>query len=626
VSERPDVSAPALKPQSFEAHAEQMPDAVAVVSENGSLTYGELDRRANQLAHYLRARSVGPEVPVAICMERSLELIVAMLGVLKSGGACVPMDPAYPQERLALMLEDTRPPVVLAQSTTRQRLPERYRSHTLCLNDSDCQLVARESTSRPDTGVTEGSCASVLYTSGSTGRPKGVMSTRGRSEGYQSWREEVYHLTRDDQHLLKASLGFTVALAEIFWALHTGGRLIVAPPGAAPQGDALVELIAEHGITILHLVPSQLRVLLEAQNLEACRTLRHVICTGESMPPDLPERLFDRLDVELTVLYGATEAPTATFRRCTRGDDWQIVSIGRPLPFRQVYVLDQALGPVPSGVAGELYIGGRLTRGYLGRPELTAERFIPDPFGDEPGARLYRTGDLVRQLPSGELQFLGRTDHQVQIRGVRVELAEIEARLREYPLVREVVVIAREEAAAEQRLVGYIVPAAPPDSQRGDEGGLSQRELRAFLSQRVPEYMIPGTFVLLHKLPLLPSGKIDRATLLAPEATCLKAVAYVAPRTPVEETLASIWAQLLGLERVGIDDDFFELGGHSLLATQLVSRVREAFQVELPLRSLFEEPTIAGLAEKIEVAQEANLALPIAILSTDSDNLEEERL
>jgi acyl carrier protein len=292
-----------------------------------------------------------------------------------------------------------------------------------------------------------------------------------------------------------------------------------------------------------------------------------------------------------------------------------------------VYVLDRALQPVPPGVEGELYIGGRLARGYLGRPELTAKRFIPDPFGLEPGARLYRTGDLVRQLPDGELQFLGRTDHQVQVRGGRVELAEIEARLREHPLVREVVVAAREDAPAEQRLVGYIVPAEPPDSQRGDEGGPSQRELRTFLGQRVPEYMIPGTFVFLDKLPLLPSGKIDRGALPAPETTCLKAVVYVAPHTSIEAALAAIWEEVLDLEQVGIHDNFFELGGHSLLATQVVSGVREAFQVELPLRSLFDEPTIAGLAEKIEVAQKANLALPTAMLNTpSSDDLDEERL
>ncbi|MDQ3855175.1 MAG: amino acid adenylation domain-containing protein, partial [Chloroflexota bacterium] len=442
VPDRSEASAPALVHQPFEAHAEQTPDVMAIVSADNCLTYGELDRRANQLAHYLRARGVGLEVPVAICMERSPKLVIALLGVLKAGGACVPMDPAYPQERLALMLEDTQPPVVLTQSTICQQLPEQHRSHAISL-DSDWHLVARQSTSRPNTNTTQGNLAFVFYTSGSTGKPKGVMQSHGRSGGRQPWREGICRLTKDDRHLLKTSLGFTVALIEIFWPLQTGARLVVAPPGVTPTGDALVELIVEHGITILHLVPSQLRMLVETQNLEACRTLRHLTCVGESMPSDLPKRLFGRLDIELTVLYGATEAPTTTIRRCMRGEDRRIGIIGRPRPDKQVYVLDRALQQVPPGVVGELYTGGGLARGYLDRPELTAERFIPDPFGAEPGARLYRTGDLVRQLPSGELQLLGRSDHQVQIRGMRIELAEIEARLREHPLVREVVVVAR---------------------------------------------------------------------------------------------------------------------------------------------------------------------------------------
>ncbi len=620
MSERSDVSAPALRHQSFEDHAEQTPEAVAVVSADGSLTYGELDRRANQLAHYLRARGVGFEVPVAICIERSPELVVALLGVLKADGVCVPMDPTYPQERLALMLEDTRPAVLLTQSTTRQQLPE-HRSHAVCLDD-DWRLVAQESTNRPDTGTTQGTLAFVFYTSGSTGRPKGVMSPRRRSEGYQSWREEVFRLTRDDRHLLKTSPGFTVAFNEIFWPLQTGGRLVVAPPGAPPEGDALVKLIVEHGLTILHLVPSQLRVLLEAQDLEACRTLRHVICVGESMPPDLPERLFGRLDVELTVLYGATEGPTATFRRCTRGDERRIVTIGRPLPGTQVYVLDRALQPVSPGVAGELCIGGRLARGYLDRPELTAERFIPDPFSAEPGARLYRTGDLVRQLPTGELQFLGRGDHQVKIRGIRIELAEIEARLREHPLVWEVVVVAREETPAEQRLVGYIVPVNPP---RVDEHGPSARELRAFLGTRVPEYMIPAAFAFLERLPLTPNGKIDHGALPAPEGLRPElGSAFVAPRDELEKRLVRIWEEVLGLERVGIHDDFFELGGHSLLATQVVSRLRDALRVELPLRCLFETPTVAQLAQRVEAARQLDPASSVA--TPGSYDLDEGRL
>jgi acyl carrier protein len=321
------------------------------------------------------------------------------------------------------------------------------------------------------------------------------------------------------------------------------------------------------------------------------------------MPTELPERLFGRLGVELTVLYGATEAPSATFRRCRPGEDRQNVTIGRPLPDNKVHVLDRALQPVPLGVAGELYIGGRLARGYLDRPELTAERFIPNPFSGEAGTRLYRTGDLVRQLPDGELEFLGRDDHQVKIRGVRIELGEVEARLGEHPLVREVVVVAREVGSAEQRLVGYIVPANSVDPARAKQSGPSPRELRAFLSARVPAAMIPAAFVFLDRLPLTLNGKIDRDALPAPESVCPEAAAYVEPRTPVEERLVEIWEEVLGLGRAGIHDDFFELGGHSLLAGQVVARLYRHFGVELPLRVLFEHPTVAELALAVTQTQ-----------------------
>jgi amino acid adenylation domain-containing protein len=575
----------------FEAQAARAPEAVAASFERDSLTYGELDHRANQLARHLQALGVGPEVLVGICMERSLDLPVAVLGVLKAGGACVPLDPAQPTERLAFMLDDARPAILLTQERLLARLPA-PRTHLLCV-DADWELVAAERADPPASGTVDGSLAFVFYTSGSTGRPKAVMQSHRRAGQYRSWRQATYQLTGSDRHLLKSSIGFTVFLSELFWALQTGGRVVLARPGEDQDGGQLVRLVAEHGITVLHVVPSLLQLLLDEPGLDACRSLRYVVCIGEAMRPGLADRMLARLEVELSVVYGTTEAPTATHRRCVPGAERRgVASIGRPLPDKDVHVLDESLLPVREGVAGELYVGGRLSRGYLNRPGLTAERFIPHPFATEPGARLYRTHDLVRVLPDGELEFVGRRDDQIKLRGVRIELGEIQAVLQAHPLVREAVVVAPDCDSGERRIAAYVVPD-PATAPTVDE-------LRGYLAERLPTHMLPSAFVSLDRLPRLPSGKVDRRALPAPAAG--SRAAYAPPRTSLQRAIALIWADVLGTERVGVDDDFFEMGGQSLLATRIASRIRETCGVDVPLRTIFERPTIAELAHVVAEA------------------------
>ncbi len=473
--------------QLFEAQVERTPDAIAIVFEDKQLTYRELNRRANQLAHHLKGLGVRPDILVGICMDRSLELVVGILGILKAGGACVPLDPAYPKERLTFMLEDTQVPVILTQESLLKQLSE-YGAKTVCL-DADWKIVARESTKPPVSNVTSENLAFVFYTSGSTGRPKAVMWSHSKRDSRKSWEQSTYQLTGKDRHLLKSPIGFTLLAREIFWPLLTGAQMIIARPEGDQDTAFLVKLIAEHRITIINLVPSMLRVILEEQGLETCDCLRHVVCFGEPLPSELQERFFTRLSAELSVFYGATEAPSATFWKCKRKDDQRIVALGHRLPKKQIYLLDCCLQPVPIGVPGEMHIGGRLARGYLNRPELTAEKFIPNPFSDEPGARLYKTGDLARYLPDGNIEFMGRLDHQVKIRGFRIELGEIEAVLSQHPAVRENVVIAREDSPGDKRLVSYVVA----DQQRP----LTISDLRRFLKEKLPNHIVTSAFVIL---------------------------------------------------------------------------------------------------------------------------------
>jgi amino acid adenylation domain-containing protein len=576
--------------QLVEVQVERSPHAVAVAYEDVQLTYRELNARANQLAHYLRRLGVGPEALVGICMERSVEMVVGLLGILKAGGAYVPLDPAYPKERLAFMLEDTQTPVLLTQQGLVEALPP-HGARVVCL-DTDWETVVQESEENPASRVTADHLAYVIFTSGSTGKPKGAMNTHRGICNRLLWMQDAYQLTEADRVLQKTPFSFDVSVWEFFWPLLTGACLVVARPNGHQDSAYLVKLIADQDITVLHFVPSMLQLFLEAQGLEACTSLRHVICSGEALPVELQERFLTRLPAQLHNLYGPTEAAVdVTFWPCQPQDNQRLVPIGRPIANTQIYILDAHLQPVPVGVPGELYIGGvGVARGYLNRPALTAERFISDPFSDAPRARLYKTGDLARYRPDGAIEFLGRLDYQVKIRGFRIELGEIEAVLGQHPDVREAVVLAREDVPGEKRLVAYVVPRQQPTPSLND--------LRHSVKETLPDYMVPAAFVTLQALPLLPNGKVNRQALPAPgTARPELEEAFVAPRTAIECFVAKVWQELLRVETVGIHDNFFELGGDSIKGAVFINRLQEALGEVVHIVVLFDAPTIAELTQ-----------------------------
>ncbi|HEX2187720.1 MAG TPA: amino acid adenylation domain-containing protein, partial [Longimicrobiaceae bacterium] len=579
--------------QLFEAQAERTPDALAVVFEDASLTYRELDRRADRLARHLLRLGVGPEVRVGLCLERGLELVVSTLGVLKSGGAYVPIDPTHPAERIAYVLEDSGVAVLLTQEGLRDALPVREGVAVVAVDREWEEPAAEPAVPPPSAGGVD-HLAYVIYTSGSTGRPKGVQVEHRSLAAFLDAMRREPGISADDVLLAVTTLAFDIAGLELFLPLVAGARVVLAARETAIDPRLLAQALDEAGATVMQATPATWRMLLDA-GWEGRPGLR-ALCGGEALGPALAERLLPRVGA-LWNLYGPTETTVwSTARRVERAAG--APPIGRPIAGTRVYVLDARGAPVPPGVPGELRIGGAgVARGYQGRPELTAERFLPDAYAPEPGARTYRTGDRVRWLASGELEYLGRIDQQVKVRGFRIEPGEVEARLLEHPGVRQTVVVAREDASGEWRLVAYVVGEAEADG------------MREHLRRSLPEYMVPGAFVALDRLPLTPNGKLDRGALPAPEYAAEER--YVAPRTPVEEVLAGVWADVLRLERVGAHDSFFELGGHSLLAMRVVSRVQEVFGVELPLRALFEAPSVAALAGRVEELRRAELpALP----------------
>lgn len=586
----------------FEMQVESTPDAIAVIFENQKFTYRELNTRANKLANYLQELQVCPEVIVGICLERSLEMVVGLLGILKAGGAYVPLDPAYPQERLAYILEDTQTPLILTTKPLLKKLTT-HQAQVICL-DSDWEIIAQNSPEKPANQVTTDNLSYVIYTSGSTGQPKGVMITHRGICNTLNWRQKTFKLTPKDKVLQTISFSFDPSVWQIFWPLSFGAQLIMARPDGHKDPGYLIKTIVEQQITVIALVPSIMRVLLEEEEFENCQSLRHITSGGEALPIELVERFFTRLQLDnvLVNCYGPTEAAIdATYWTCQHGTNYNFAPIGRSIANTEIYILDQHLQPVPVGEAGELHIASvGLARGYLNRPELTNEKFIPNPFGGEPETRLYKTGDLARYLPDGNIEFLGRIDQQVKIRGFRIELGEIEAILAQHPALKQTLVIDREDVPGNKRLVAYLVaqPGQVPN----------QSELRRFLLGKLPEYMVPTAFVLLDTIPLNPNGKVDRRALPAPDTSSLSlATDFVAPRTTKEEILAAIWGQVLGREQIGSYDNFFELGGHSLLATQVISRIRQALSVEISLQSLFAHPTIAELAEVINQHQFAGI-------------------
>jgi amino acid adenylation domain-containing protein len=583
----------------FEQQVAAKPEAVAVVLNDELLTYQELNERANKLAHYLRRRRIGPESFVGVCLKRSVDAVIAILAVLKAGGAYLPLDPSYPRERLSRMLADAGVQIVITEEYL-----ERNADEIETQNNADFK-----------TTIDSENLAYVIYTSGSTGKPKGVLVSR-RNLVHSTFARFRYYQPLSS-FLLLSSFAFDSSVAGLFWTLCQGGMLVIPEEDSHQDPAHLAELIARHSVSHLLGLPTLYELILQQARPGQLTSLRTVIVAGESCPLELVQHHTETLPQ--TVLfneYGPTEATVwSSVHHC----DWPIgqksVPIGRPVANTQIYLLGPQLQPVPVGVTGEVYIGGDgVARGYFNHPDLTAERFVPNVFSTKPGARLYKTGDLARFLADGNIEYAGRNDFQVKVRGYRIELGEIELALAQHPDVREAVVVA---TAGDKRLKAYVVLNKP--------GAATAKQLREFLQERLPEYMLPASFVMLDALPLTTTGKVDRNALPNDQVETETKENYVEPRTALEQVLAGIFSEILSVERVGVYDSFFDLGGHSLLATQVLSRVREAFHLELPLRKLFKAPTVAGLAatiledetERARVDQTAELLLKLANLSDE---------
>jgi amino acid adenylation domain-containing protein len=586
----------------FEQQVEQSRERTALCFDQERLSYRELNARANRLAHYLIKRGAGPETLVGVCLERSLELVVALLGILKSGAAYVPLDPAYPPERLALIASDAGVSLIVTQETL-QHCAARSEVETICL-DSRRDNIARESEQNPKVALDSDNPAYVIYTSGSTGAPKGVVVTHQNVVRLMKTTEGLFHFDSNDVWTLFHSYAFDFSVWEMWGALFYGGRLVIVPYLVSRAPEDFCELLCREQVTVLNQTPSAFRQLVEAEAKSTAIDrlwLREVIFGGEALDFQSIAPWFARhgdTRPRLVNMYGITETTVhVTYRPLARADvNTRAGSlIGRPLGDLRVHILDRAQQLAPIGVPGEMYVGGRgVARGYLSRPELTAERFVPDPFSVEPGARLYRTGDLARYLASGDIEYLGRVDRQVKVRGFRIELGEIESVLANHEMVRDCLVLARQESG-DQQLIAYVV---------AKDQSLSMESARSFLKDRLPPYMVPSSFVLLDQFPLTPNGKIDERALPQPEKSRPDlADAFVAPRTETETKLASLWRDVLGRDEIGVHDNFFDLGGHSLLATQVIARIRETFNANLPLRYFFEQPTVAGLADFLRDAK-----------------------
>ncbi|WP_339102205.1 amino acid adenylation domain-containing protein [Serratia nevei] len=578
----------------FEQQVRRTPDATALVSGAESLSYAQLNARANRLAHALIARGVGPDSRVAVCAERGLNMVTALFGILKAGGAYVPLDPAYPGERLQYILQDADPVLLLADAAGRAALGEPA-TPQLAL---EAALPDTLSAENPERRAQASHLAYVIYTSGSTGKPKGAMNEHRGVVNRLVWMQEAYGLTAADTVLQKTPFGFDVSVWEFFWPLMVGARLVMAKPEGHKDPDYLSRAIEQYGVTTLHFVPSMLQSFLaDGQAATRCGQVVRVICSGEALPAALVAEFYRRLpQAELHNLYGPTEAAVdVTAWHCSREADRVSVPIGRPIANTRIYLLDEHGQPVPLGAVGELYIGGvQVARGYLNRPELTAERFLADPFA--PGGRMYRTGDVARYLANGDIEYLGRNDQQVKIRGFRIECGEIEAVLATHPAVREAVVDAR-AVGDDKRLVAWVVPAA------GVAEEMLAGALRQHVSAALPDYMVPSAWVVVAALPLSPNGKLERRALPEPQGAQSQA-AYEAPQGEHETLLAAIWRELLNVEQVGRHDNFFELGGHSLLAVRLTNRLQQV-EWQLPLQTLFANPTLLALAQQLRRTDEA---------------------
>ncbi|PXW79656.1 amino acid adenylation domain-containing protein, partial [Nitrosomonas sp. Nm84] len=579
----------------IERQVVERPDAAALIFGDTTLSYAQLNSRANRLAHRLMALGVKPESRVGIAVERSIDMVVGLLATLKAGGAYVPLDPAYPRERLDHMVTDSAIELLLTQSHVRERIPYAEGCHVVELDTLD---LMDWPDNNPAVNLHGEHLAYIIYTSGSTGKPKGAGNRHSALHNRLVWMQEAYPLNYDDTVLQKTPFSFDVSVWEFFWPLMVGARLAIANPGDHRDAARLIALIQQHAVTTLHFVPSMLRAFMADGDVAACSSLRQIICSGEALQWEMQEAVFRQLpSAKLYNLYGPTEAAIDVTHWTCRDEASGNIPIGQPIAATQTYILDTDLNPTPQGVAGELYLGGAgLARGYLNRPGLTAERFVANPF-DGNGGRLYRTGDLARWRSDGQIEYLGRLDHQVKVRGFRIELGEIETQLLSQPGIREAVVVAK-EGPGSARLVAYV------SCHAGNE--IDTVELCGALGKSLPGYMIPSATIVLESLPLNANGKVDRKLL--PEPEFISVEQYEAPQGEIEEALAAIWMEVLSLKRVGRNDHFFELGGHSLLILQVQQKLQRNRSVALPLRMYFEHPVLHEIAAMIQVNSLASSA------------------
>lgn len=583
-------------PQMFEEQVIQNPERIAVVAQDLQMTYAELNRRANQLAHYLRQVGVRPGSLIGLCIERSPEMVIGLLGILKAGAAYVPLDPSYPKQRLAFMLEDAQVALLITRQDLLTLFPA-FKQQTFCL-DTGQEVLRSAPVANPQGEIASEMLAYVLYTSGSTGKPKGVIISHQALSNHMQWMQSTFPLCTNDSVLQKTPFSFDASVWELFAPLLAGVRLVIAEPERQQDSVYLIQEISLQQITILQVVPMLLRILLDNPGFATCQSLKRVFCGGETLSRELAQRVFACLDVELINLYGPTETTIETVVwSCTKEEKQVVVPIGHPIDNIEAYVLDTNLQLKPFFASGELYLAGvGLAYGYLNQPELTAQQFIPHPFSTQPGARLYKTGDFARYRPDGAIECLGRADNQVKIRGFRVEIDEITHNILQHPAIGDCIVLVQEVAPGVTSLIAYLVTSLT-------QGSITEI-MRSYLAEELAEYMIPDLFIVIETLPLLPNGKVDRKALPSPRQILdAQAEEHLPPRSPTEQILTEIWAQLLGCESVSIHHSFFHLGGHSLLASQLIARVREIFQVEISIRSIFEQPTIEALAKVIDTAR-----------------------
>ncbi|GMQ81616.1 MAG: hypothetical protein BMS9Abin05_1048 [Rhodothermia bacterium] len=572
----------------FELQAGKTPDRVALISETAEMSYGELEKAANALGHVLRDRGVALGSLVGLNLQHSNGLVVAVLGILKAGAACVPLDPEYPANRIRYLIEHAGIEVIISQKELQYHLPDV--SADIIWFDRD--VPEGTVSDKPAVEITGDDLACVFYTSGSTGNPKGVVQTHRDCIDGQMGAEPKFELDESDRVLLKSTISTSGLFCDIFWPLARGAKIVVVRPGGHRDAAYLVDLIARERITLIHAVPSLLRMLLQEPDLERCKDLRHIVCAGEPLHIDLQERALEAFDARLSVIYGSTEVPSASFRWCGPGELPGRINLGKPLGEKRFYVLNENMQEVPEGTTGELFISGPgVARGYLNGPDMTAERFVPDPYSGR-GGRMYRTGDSVRVFSPGMIELLGRIDHQVKIRGFRVEPSEIEAVLARHESVQQIVVVPRETDGGPKKITAFVVAIG---------SRVSALELRRYLAAELPDYMIPANFVFLDSLPLMSNGKLDHRSLQSGSFEPARTAELLAPpANPTEVFLARIWKHALGLERIGMDENLYDLGGDSITALMIVNRIRATTGLSIPVDVLLRSQTVRALSRALD--------------------------